>query len=181
MKPSLICSVPEPPVKTLFRRYRSLLFTAGLAVLLDEISQQFLLRTLPLEGDSIAPIPALLPFFRFTRSHNTGSAFGFLSGAGDLFTVIAIVIISILVITYPRIPAEQRWNRLAIGLICGGALGNLFDRIEFGYVLDFIHYQIPGVISNVSNLADHAIVFGVLLYLVGSWRAERREQRSPSA
>jgi signal peptidase II len=56
-------------------------------------------------------------------------------------------------------------------------LGNALDRIQYGLVVDFIHYQIPGVISNVSNLADHAIVAGVLLFFVDSWRSDRKRRR----
>ena len=78
---------------------------------------------------------------------------------------------------YDQIPDEAQITRIATGLICGGALGNAVDRIRHEHVVDFIHYQIPGVISNVSNLADHAIVFGVALILIESWRVDREEQK----
>jgi signal peptidase II len=67
----------------------------------------------------------------------------------------------------------------------GGALGNALDRATIGAVIDFIHYTIPNVISNVSNLADHAIVGGVILILFDSWvtepRRRARERRSGEA
>jgi len=125
-------------------------------------------------GETIRPIPALAPFFQVTFSQNRGSAFGFLPQAGDIFLIIAIVVVIGMVIFYPRVPAEAWVTQIAIGLVCGGALGNAADRIFHGAVIDFIHYQIPGVISNVSNIADHAIVLGVILMFIESWRSDHK-------
>ncbi|MEM6528703.1 MAG: signal peptidase II, partial [Chloroflexota bacterium] len=104
-------------------------------------------------------------------------AFGFMAGsavAGYVFLALAFVISGFLIWSYPRIEDGQPLARLATGLIVGGALGNAIDRIIYSHVVDFIHYQIPNVISNVSNLADHAIVFGVALMIWSSWQAEAR-------
>jgi signal peptidase II len=133
-----------------------------------------------LVGESRQPIPALAPFFQITRSENTGAAFGFLPQVGDLFLVIAVVVVSAMIYFYPRIPAQAKLTQFGIGLICGGALGNALDRLEYGLVVDFIHYQIPGIISNVSNLADHAIVLGVMLIFMDSWLTERAKKRTDS-
>ena len=65
----------------------------------------------------------------------------------------------------------------AIGLVIGGAVGNALDRLQHGHVVDFIHYQIPNLISNVSNLADHAIVCGVLLVIAESFWRDFRDRR----
>ncbi|PJF23714.1 MAG: signal peptidase II, partial [Phototrophicales bacterium] len=98
-------------------------------------------------GETIRPIPALAPFFQITFIYNTGSAFGFLPQAGDVFLILAVVIVGALIFFYARIPPGI--SRIAVGLVCGGALGNAVDRLTYGAVVDFIHYQIPGVISNV--------------------------------
>ena len=71
-----------------------------------------------------------------------------------------------------RTPRSQKWSGIALVGILGGALGNLCDRAWHGYVVDFINYQIPGLISNVSNIADHAVVLGVILFFISSWRDE---------
>lgn len=126
--------------------------------------------------ESVQPIPALSDYFQFTRTSNTGSAFGFLPQAGDLFLIIAVVVVLALLYFYPRIPDEGHVTRLATGLVVGGALGNALDRLHYGHVVDFIHYRIPDVISNVSNLADHAIVFGVILIFIDSFRLERLQK-----
>jgi signal peptidase II len=152
-----------------------LLFTTIASVLAaDRITKSLVVRDL-LVGETRRIIPFLSPFFQITRSQNTGSAFGFLPQAGDLFLIIAVVVVVGMIFFYPRIAAEARITRIAIGMICGGALGNAADRLIYGYVVDFIHYQIPSVISNVSNLADHAIVLGVILIFIESWRSERKE------
>lgn len=158
-----------------WRRWLELVGLVSAVLLADQLSKQMVVSTLRL-GESRQPIPALSPFFQITRSHNTGSAFGFLPQAGDVFLVVAVVVVVALIVFYPRIPANAWATRLATGLICGGALGNALDRLEYGYVVDFIHYQIPGVISNVSNLADHALVLGVLILFAASWRSERQPE-----
>ncbi|MGQ9887852.1 MAG: signal peptidase II [Aggregatilineales bacterium] len=159
------------------RNWLLLVMIVAAVVALDQLTKHAVLSTMAL-GETRQPVPALVPFFQFTRSENTGSAFGFLPNAGDLFLIIALVVVTAMFVFYPRIPADGHLTRVAIGLICGGALGNALDRLQHGPVIDFIHYQIPGLISNVSNLADHAIVFGVLLVLVDGWRGDRARRRA---
>lgn len=143
----------------------------------DQVSKRLIVESMFL-GETIRPIPALAPFFQLTFIYNTGSAFGFLPQAGDLFLILAVVIVGALILFYGRIPSGA--PRFAVGLVCGGALGNAVDRLTYGAVVDFIHYQIPGIISNVSNLADHAIVGGVLIMLIDGWRrpAEKKQPKS---
>jgi len=160
------------------RKWLRLLLVIVLVLAVDQISKQVVVSRLLL-GASIQTV--FSPFFQITRSQNTGASFGFLPQAGDLFLVIAIVVVLAMVYFYPRIPQNAWLTQVATGLVCGGALGNALDRIAYGHVVDFIHYQIPGLISNVSNLADHAIVLGVILLFVDSWRTERAEKRRHAA
>lgn len=146
-------------------------------VALDQISKQLIIDNIAI-GDIREPIPALSDYFELTHSANTGAAFGIFKNAGDFFMVLAIVVVVGMLYYYPRLPENAKITRLATPLVCGGALGNAVDRINHGHVIDFIHYQIPGVISNVSNIADHAIVGGVILILFDSWRLERAEKRA---
>ncbi len=141
----------------------------------DQATKRLIVSTLEL----YETYPILPPVFQFTRSFNTGSAFGIFSGAGNLFLVIAILVTAFLIYTYPR--AENALSRWATALVIGGAMGNATDRVLYGHVVDFIHYRIPGVISNVSNIADHAIVLGVGLMLWASWQADRAEKREREA
>lgn len=156
-------------------RWIKLLVIVFVILAADQITKRLIVGNLSL-GETLRPIPALSAYFQITRSHNTGAAFGFLPQAGDIFLIVAVVVVIGMIIYYPRIAAEGRLVRLATGLVVGGALGNAIDRLTYSYVIDFIHYQIPGVISNVSNLADHAIVFGVILLFIHSWRSDRQKK-----
>lgn len=149
----------------------------GAVLLIDQATKLLVVERLPV-GQMVVPIPALREVFRFVHSQNTGAAFGMFSGAGDLFSVIAVVVSIVMLMMHHRSAAGAWGQRIGIGLVIGGALGNAIDRVTYGHVVDFINYRIPGVISNVSNLADHAIVGGVLVLLWLSWRPTREPQGS---
>ncbi len=153
------------------------LFAGVLAA--DQVTKLAVETTLVI-GQSYQPIPALAPFFQIVRSTNTGAAFGLLSGFGDIFLILAVVVVIGMAIWYPRIPAAAHWRRVAVALICAGAIGNALDRLEYGHVVDFIYYSIPGVIANVSNLADHAIVGGVIILMIATWQADRQQAKKPT-
>ena len=142
-------------------------------VAIDQATKQAIIERLD-RYQSFTPIPAFEDVLRFTHSYNTGAAFGLLPQAGDLFLIMAIVIVIGMMIFYGRIADQAHITRMGIALICGGAIGNAIDRIQHGHVTDFIQYTIPAVnISNISNLADHFIVIGVILVIVESWRLDR--------
>jgi signal peptidase II len=155
----------------LLRRWLILLAIILVTLALDQLSKRAVIDNLLL-GETQRPIPALAPFFQITRSENRGAAFGLFAQVGDIFLILAVIIVAGMIFYYPRLPEGAQLSRLAFGLVCGGALGNALDRLQYGAVIDFIHYSIPGVVSNVSNLADHAIVGGVLLLLWESWRGQ---------
>jgi len=147
---------------------------------IDQATKQAIIERLA-RYESMTPIPFLGDALRFTHSYNTGAAFGLLPQAGDLFLIMAIAIVIGMLIFYGRIPPEAPMTRMGIALICGGALGNAIDRIQHGHVTDFIQYTIPSTnFSNISNLADHAIIIGVLLIILDSWRLERIAKRAKS-
>lgn len=154
------------------------LFTGVLAA--DQVSK-WLVETTLVMGQSHQPIPALAPYFQITRSANSGAAFGLFADGGSLFLILAVVVVIALAIWYPRIAPAGHWRRVAVALVAGGAIGNALDRLEYGHVVDFIHWQIPGVIANVSNLADHAIVGGVIILMLSTWVADWRAAKKPAA
>lgn len=158
------------------RKWIILVGSLSLTALADQASKHWISANLEIY-ETMQPLPALAPLFQLTRSSNTGAAFGILPMAGDVFLVIALLIIAALLWYFREVPADGRLASFAIGLVIGGAIGNVLDRLQHGYVVDFIHYQIPNVISNVSNLADHAIVFGVLLVIGESFWRDYRDRR----
>ena len=147
------------------------------ALAADQTSKNWVVNNMELY-ESVTPIPILAPLFQFTRSSNTGAAFGILPMAGDIFLLVALLIIAGLLRYFREIRPEARLAPFAIGLVVGGAVGNIVDRLQYGHVIDFIHYQIPNLISNVSNLADHAIVLGVLLVIAENLWREHQDKRS---
>lgn len=155
------------------RKWLILLTALCLAATLDQAAKAWALGNLQFY-ETMQPIPALVPLFQLTLISNTGAAFGILPMAGDIFLLVALLIIAGLLVSMRATAADARLAPFATGLVIGGATGNMLDRLQHGHVIDFIHYQIPEVISNVSNLADHAIVLGVVLLIVESiWRSRR--------
>ena len=162
------------------RKWFILVGAAILSALADQASKGWIVANLELY-QSVQPIPALAPYFQLTRSSNTGAAFGILPAAGNIFLLLAFLIIGIMLWHFRSATPGARFLPLATGIVVGGAIGNVIDRLQHGHVIDFIHYQIPGLVSNVSNLADHAIVGGVLLIIGESFWRERKLNAKRSA
>lgn len=133
----------------------------------------------------------VLPYFNLTYVHNTGAAFSFLHDAGGwqrwLFALIAISISMGLVLWLKRMPPGHRSNAVAVALIIGGALGNLYDRLMYGYVVDFLDVYgaifrpfLGGEHFPAFNVADSAICVGAFLLLVDSFRKKPDEESNAS-
>lgn len=155
----------------LLKKWLPLLLISPLIVAIDQLSQIWVVSNL-VRGESR---DLIAPYLQITHSTNTGFAFGMGSGSGVLALIIPISISIILFIVYVRSASDSTLTYLALAIIFGGAVGNIIDRLYYGYVIDFVHIIIPNIISNVSNLADHAIVFGVLLLIVDTHLHERRQ------
>ena len=155
-------------------RERWLLFAiAGLVLILDILSKEIIRNNLPLYT-YWAPFPALEQFFRFTHTSNTGVAFGLFQNANLLFAIFASIVSIGIIFFNQKLEPGNALLRIALGLQLGGALGNLIDRIVFGSVTDFLDFG-PWPVFNV---ADTAVVAGVLLMGFVILREERREQVS---
>lgn len=113
---------------------------------------------------------AVIPFFNLTLLHNTGAAFSFLSEAGGwqrwFFAIMAIGVSVGISIWLSRLDSKQRWLAIALALIVGGALGNLWDRLYFGYVVDFIDVYYQSYHWPAFNIADSAIFVGAGMLLI---------------
>jgi signal peptidase II len=113
------------------------------------------------------------PFFDLVRYHNEGAAFSFLAGAGGwqkvFFSTVAIVA-SIVIVNLMRKAPQQKLFCFALALVLGGALGNLYDRLTLGYVVDFLAFHYHGLYWPAFNVADSAIVAGVLLLIWDSFK-----------
>lgn len=145
-----------------FRRAWLVLVVASIVILLDQWTKELVRRSIP-DYTSIIPIPALGEYFIFEHVHNYGAAFGILQNQGNFFIIVAVVVV-IGILAYIRyLPTEDWLVRLLLGLMLGGAVGNVIDRINQGYVTDFVKMGIPDVCYWPNyNIADSAIVCGVI-------------------
>ena len=140
-------------------------------VILDQLTKFLIVQNLKLH-QSIE----IFSWFNLTLIHNTGAAFSFLSQAGGwqrwFFILLATGISIFIVFWLLRLPAKQRWLACALALVLGGAVGNLWDRIVFGYVIDFIDVSIsflPWRLFNpwpAFNIADSAISIGAVMLII---------------
>jgi signal peptidase II len=112
-------------------------------------------------------------FWNWTLVHNTGAAFSFLADAGGwqqwLFSALAVIISAICVGMLAKQPRGDWRMALPLVLIIGGALGNLIDRVRFGYVVDFVHWYWNDLHWPVFNLADSAITVAAVLLIIFSF------------
>ncbi|MEH6570088.1 MAG: signal peptidase II [Halioglobus sp.] len=119
-------------------------------------------------------------WFNLTLQHNTGAAFSFLSDAGGwqryFFSVIAVVISVVLAIWLFRLGDKQWLLALSLALILSGALGNLWDRLVLGYVVDFISVHYGGRYFPAFNIADSAISVGAACMLLDSFLSKDSAQ-----
>jgi signal peptidase II len=120
----------------------------------------------------------LLSILALTRLHNTGAAFSFLADAGGwqrwLFTVIAIVISFVIVKWIRKLPAEETLTAASLGLILGGAIGNLIDRVYLGHVIDYIQVWLGSYPFPAFNIADASISVGAVLLVLSSFTGMRK-------
>ena len=118
----------------------------------------------------------LTSFFDLVLFHNEGAAFSFLSGAGGwqrvFFSAFAIIAAGVIIHLLRKRPDNTLFC-LALSLVLGGALGNLYDRLTLGYVVDFLFFHYQGWYWPAFNVADSAITVGVALLL---WDGLREEQ-----
>ncbi|MBN1286828.1 MAG: signal peptidase II [Anaerolineae bacterium] len=157
------------------RRWLFLGAVAVCMVVLDQLTKALVVSHLALY-ESWVPIEALSHLFAITYITNTGAVFGILPDGGFIFSIITLFVVVGLIYYYRNLRAEgDRLTRLALGLMLGGALGNLIDRVRLGHVTDFIHFSFWPVF----NIADSCIVIGVgLLTLITFWDDYKKRRKT---
>ena len=144
-----------------------ILLIAAVVVVADQASKAFIVQEMN-HGDSICVIG---DYFRITHALNPGGAFGLFRDSGRAFKVLSFVAVILLVVAACVVPARG-WNgRVAYGMVLGGAIGNLTDRLSMGRVVDFLDVGVGDLRWPIFNVADIAIVVGVGLFLLVSLRS----------
>lgn len=138
---------------------------AALVVVLDQITKQLFWRN----GQNYDLIDGYL---HITLIKNAGAAFGVFQG-GRLFFIVASIVAAVLItVVALRLPRTDNLRRLLLGLILGGAVGNLIDRVLFGEVIDFLQIGFRGHYWPVFNVADMAVTIGAVLLVLQALRSQ---------
>lgn len=139
----------------------------GLAVVLvDQLTKAWIVQYFGYEGGR-APIPILGQILTLYYVQNTGVAFSLFAGQNIKFALIFVALALVSYLYWRFRESPSLWLRLGFALVLGGAIGNLIDRFTRGYVVDFVHFQIPNVFNfAVFNVADSGISVGVVLIAI---------------
>ncbi len=163
-------------MKKQIRNYLFLFVVAGVLVLLDQLSKEWVRNNLEI-GETFCIINGICDQFRFVHWYNTGVAFGLFQGNGNLFKITSTIIAFAIIIFYSEVPTKDWLLRLALAFETGGAIGNLIDRYRIGHVTDFISVGDFAVF----NIADACINIGVAFMLLSVLVEEIRVRKQKKA
>lgn len=153
--------------------YRTLLLLGVLTFAADQLTKAWITSRLPLgsygPGESITVIPG---FFYLVHVGNTGAAWSLFTGKSFYLAVVALVTLAAIFFWRRALGLRDRLTQVAFGLLCGGIVGNLVDRIQHRHVVDFLDFHFGSYVYPTFNVADSGICVGVILYLWHSLRSE---------
>lgn len=116
----------------------------------------------------------LLPFFSITYVHNIGAAFSIFEGQRWILAAVAFVVSVVIICMLYRNNRQQKLENISLALILGGALGNLFDRLYHGFVVDFLDVNFGDWHYPTFNIADCAICLGIGLFILGNYAKPKK-------
>ncbi len=151
------------------------LILSAIVVALDQWTKAIATASLRLH-ESIDVLPSL----QWTLAHNYGVAFSILNDGEGMqryaLSAFALIVSAAFIWTLTRLPRADHATKLAFSLVIGGALGNVIDRIRFGYVVDFIDVYWKDSHWPAFNIADSSIFVGAVVLLIWGWKHERRTE-----
>ncbi len=152
---------PErPPLK-----WGYALFLSAVIIVLDQVTKYWVQQHFQLY--EFLPITS---FFNLTLAYNTGAAFSFLADAGGwqrwFLAVVAAGMSVFLIVWLRQLRQGQTWQAVALALVLGGAIGNLWDRLAYGYVIDFLDFYWGSYHWPAFNVADSAITVGAIMLMI---------------
>ncbi len=149
-----------------------MLAVAVVAIVADQVTKRAVEQQLVLDQTH-----RVLPGLSITRVRNSGIAFGILPGRIGVVSILTVIAVAWMLVHFARSGSRHVLFPVALGLLVGGSLSNLIDRVAHGHVTDFIdisHWP-------TFNLADTFIVIGVVLLIYGLWRLDREEPPEPES
>lgn len=157
-------------------RYYRLLNIAGLILVLDQITKVLIQYSIPFESSYFPPdrVTIIENFFYLVHIGNKGAAWGMFSEYSGILTLLSFAVLLFIYYFRKHLELQRGTVQIAFGLLIGGILGNLIDRIRVGHVIDFIDIHLPFTLPYILpygrwpafNIADSAIVIGMLFYLL---------------
>ena len=165
------------PLAPRLARYRWLLALALGVLALDQFTKLWIAASLPFntygEPGHIEVVPG---FFNLVHVGNTGAAWSVLTDQTGLLSLLALVALGAIFWFRRHLGLERRPVQIAFGLLCGGIVGNLVDRVAYGHVVDFLDFHFGDYIYPTFNVADSGIVSGVALYAILTFRQPQPEK-----
>ncbi len=119
------------------------------------------------------PIPVIKNFFYLVHVHNTGGAWSILTGHPYFLALLGLVFLACIFIFRKQLELNRHGMQYTFGFLCGGVIGNLLDRVYYGYVIDFIDIHLPNYRWPAFNIADSAITIGIILYIYFSFFSQK--------
>jgi signal peptidase II len=164
-------SAPAPWLSRLLA-YRRLLVIAAIVLIADQLTKLAIVAHLPFPtyGEGHGAITVVRNFFYIVHVGNTGAAWSMFSGQSVLLAVFALVTLAAIVIWRHALGLREHRSQLCFGLLCGGIVGNVIDRLAYGHVVDFIDLHFGSYVYPTFNVADSGICVGVSFYLWHSLR-----------
>ena len=156
-----------------------ILIVAVLVIAIDQLSKYLVAIALPV-GGVWSPLPGENPVVQIAHATNTGVTFGLFKDLGLISVGIAVAVTGVIIIYSRKLRNDQKLTCVSLGLMLGGAIGNAIDRIRLGHVIDFLDVGIGATRWYTSNVADIAIVSGVILLGLATLLDERKHRRSKS-
>lgn len=152
---------PITAIPGMVKKYYLVFLFAIAALTLDQVTKNVVLAKMqPHES-----IPVIQSIFHLTYAQNTGTAFSFIQDVNLILILISSCIILGILYTLPKVPAKEKFTHIALGLLLGGAMGNLLDRIFLGFVVDFLDFRIWPIF----NAADSAISISLVMLVILYW------------
>lgn len=144
----------------------------GISFVFDQIIKLIVIISMPLYKS----INIIDKFFNITYVRNNGAAWSILSGNTMLLIMISLIALFLIYFWFIKNKELNQWENIGYGLLIGGILGNLFDRIVYGYVIDYLDFKIFNYNFPIFNLADMCIVIGVMLICINLIGGEIRDR-----
>lgn len=166
-------SADSRSVRERIRAYRTLWWIALIVLATDQLTKFWIVDTLPM--GSYGPgrwIPVIDGFFHLVHVGNTGAAWSLFTGKSTMLALLAFLTLGAIYYWRRTLGLRERWMQISFGLLCGGIVGNLIDRLAYGHVVDFLDFHFGSYIYPTFNIADSGIVIGVGIYFIRNLRAQ---------